>query len=363
MRCAVGLSLLLATVSGVLARAAKAEPSSATVRLGWARGEGADGCLDERELESRVRARLGRDPFGTQGERTIEGSVAVREAKYFVELRVRESNGALAGRRQLEVATSDCGKLTEAIVLAVALAIDPDAPLREPTDGPLPDTGSPGAHEPVTATQPSPSEEGSTQPTVPPEPARDCPQTPLRACPACPTAPLCSEAPKTSQRTARTTLRVLGALGVLPNLAPGLGIRATFGGPFLEVAAGTSYFPEQEVSEFGFGLSTVQVGACALAGVFERVTPSLCAEVQAGAMHAVVRELRPLDTGDHFWAALALGPEIRFQPVAPLTLEASVLAVVPVRRPRFAVRGQSESTFESQKLGAVASLGVGLSVP
>jgi hypothetical protein len=318
-------------------------------RLGWARGEGADACVDERELERRVRARLGRDPFNQEAEQSIEGDISGNAGRWRVELQVRDGTGARIGSRQLEVAETDCKRLTDAIVLAVALTIDPRAPLSDP---PLPVASSPTLSEPVE----SPPEERQPESCVP------CPVPPTSAERVCPvrSAPPC---PAPSGISARLALRALGAAGILPGFAPGVGSHASVGGSRVRFTAGVSFFPERVIGDFAFGLSTANLGACVSADPIGVVTPSLCGEVQAGAMHAVVRELQPLRAGDHAWAGVGLGPEVSVRPIAPLLVEAGVFGLIPVLRPRFAMRGEAGTVFESRQIGAAGFLGVGVVVP
>jgi hypothetical protein len=337
--------VLVACVFGVRATAAS-EPRS-TFRLGWARGEGADACVDERELERRVRARLGRDPFNQEAEQSIEGDISSSAGRWRVELQVRDDTGARIGRRQLDVAETDCKRLTDAIVLAVALTIDPRAPLSEP----LPVDSIPSLGAPVEP--PLEERPGSCAP---------CPVPPTSAQRVCPvhSAPEC---PAPSGISARLAFRALGAAGILPGFAPGVGSHASLGGSRLRFTAGVSFFPERVTGDFAFGLSTANVGACVSADPIAVLTPSLCGEVQAGAMHAVVRELQPLRAGDHAWAGVGVGPEVSVRPIAPVVVEGGVFGLIPVLRPRFAVRGEAGTVFESREIGVAGFLGVGVVVP
>jgi hypothetical protein len=110
------------------AHSASAEEAVPRFGLAWVRDAGAGSCLDQRSLKIAVQNRLGREPFSDDAERTIEGNVSRSARSFKVTLRVRDASGAEHGERHLELETDDCSKLSEAVVLAVALTIDPNAP-------------------------------------------------------------------------------------------------------------------------------------------------------------------------------------------------------------------------------------------
>lgn len=355
---------LLFTATAAAERPSSSSDATSSYRFAWVRGDGAEGCADERELEDGVRARLKRDPFDREATQSIEGDIAATAGLFRAKLRARSDAGTLVGHRELEVRASDCRTLTDALVLAIVLVIDPQASLSKTPETrshtepePESDFGATPARMAVAhAASPSTPCSPSTQQELP------APVRPVeRACPPCRPAECPPKQPPAL--AVQASLRALGAAGLLPNLAPGFGTNAALVFSRVHFAAGLSYFPEQVTGDFSFGLSAAHLGACVRTNPFGALTPSLCAQLQAGAMHAVVRELEPLRPGDHAWAAVGLGPELSIRPVGPLLVEASVLGLVPVVRPRFAVRGHAESVFQSSRLGGVVSVGVGIVAP
>src|SRR5262245_39685593 len=129
------LRFALATGVTLLGGHARANDSETlqVVRLGWVRTEGAEGCLSERDLSERVRARLGRNPFSDDATTLIEGWVRRDGKKLRATVRVRKDGSSEAsGLRELESDELDCVALGNAVTLAVALAIDPEAALAPP---------------------------------------------------------------------------------------------------------------------------------------------------------------------------------------------------------------------------------------
>ncbi|HET9933077.1 MAG TPA: hypothetical protein VFQ35_20380, partial [Polyangiaceae bacterium] len=85
---------------------------------------------------------------------------------------------------------------------------------------------------------------------------------------------------------------------------------------------------------------------------------SACATLGVGAMHAVVRELTPLDPGDRVFAAASLGPELSVGLAAGIRAELGAMAFVPLVRPEFVQRGVAEPVFESRVVGVLGLAGL-----
>src|SRR5262245_25370815 len=96
----VGLVACAAFLCARHAEAAEEKPGS--FRLAWVRTEGGEACIDQRELERRVRTRLGRDPFDAAAPQSIEGEIAFANGVGRATIRVRDDLGALLGRREIE---------------------------------------------------------------------------------------------------------------------------------------------------------------------------------------------------------------------------------------------------------------------
>lgn len=341
---------LVALLGSASARAG--DEANQLFRLAWVRSEGAEGCIDQPGLEAGVRARLGREPFASAAPASIEGEVGRFADAWRAKLRVRDGGGALLGQRALEIRGDDCAQLSEAIVLAVALTIDPNAPTQA-SSPPSPIVTSPIVAQP---SAPPLANAVATQPEGAPE--LGCPVVAPRgeasAVSACP--------PLTAPSSFGLTARALGAVRVLPGLAPGAALVAGFGRPPLRWTVGMSWLPETTTSDgtFSFGLTAANAGACFEFTPAPDAQAGLCADVEAGAIHALARKLEPLDPGDTPWLALRAGPRFAWQFVSPFLLELGALAVAPLIRPEFAVRGVQEPVFESGQLGVVAFFGVGV---
>jgi hypothetical protein len=147
--------MLLGTVGGQASAQITAD-----VDLRWTRGEGADGCWGQPEVEDAVRAQLGRDPFGRGAPRVLEAHVSAVPGG--VELRVveRTSGGEVVGRRALRAAS--CDELGPASALVVAVVIDPRGVLAPEPD---PDVEPEPEPEPETPPAPAPTPETTPAPT------------------------------------------------------------------------------------------------------------------------------------------------------------------------------------------------------
>jgi len=314
-------------------------------RFSWVRGEGAGTCPDGPTLAARVSERLGRNPFSETGSQSIEGSVAVREGRLQAELRVRDAGGVARGSRELGSAGSDCVELADAVVLAVALTIDPNAALGGPP------AAKPSAPVPVEAPPPPGPPAMEHCPVV-----RCPPPAPCRQVPCAATAPRFYDA---------IVARGLLAAGIVPGIAAGAAVFGEMGTARLRASLGMRYLPETTTSDgsYGFGSTTGTLGAVAVQSLGRGLELSALGELEIGALHAVVHELEPVAPGDQLWLAAALGPRLGFSRLSPLRIEIGGSLVVPMLRPAFEVRGVSEPVFQSAPVAGLAYLGVGLGTP
>ena len=317
----------------------------APFRLSWVRGEGAGSCPDARSIAARAAERLSRNPFSETAKQSIEGSVAREGDELAAVLRLRDEAGVEHGRREIRSRQIDCVELGDAVVLAVVLTIDPNAAHADAPAPPAP-TSSPQA--PPAATEP---------------PA-------LGVCPVarCPTLPPCPPArcpaPPPLENVALAARFVFG-VGILPSFSPGAAAVGEVGAPRVRGSFGVVYFPEVTTSDerYAFGLTTGFLGAVFAWPVASGVELSGTAELEIGAIHAVVFESVPVDPGEEWWVAGALGPRLGFLGLSPLRLELGVSMVVPLARPSFKVRGIAEPVFQSAPVGGFAYAGLGFGLP
>jgi hypothetical protein len=126
--------------------------------LRWTRAPGADACIDAPALMAAVDTRLGRSVFAEQKDAAIviEAHVRPIEQGWHVAISVRGSDGTLTGQRELEEPASDCRALDDALVLVLALIVDPDAAMRDPAPPPSPPPPPPPPPAPVPTPAPPP---------------------------------------------------------------------------------------------------------------------------------------------------------------------------------------------------------------
>jgi hypothetical protein len=155
------------------------------------------------------------------------------------------------------------------------------------------------------------------------------------------------------------------SVGLLPRVAAGAGLGSYLSLGRFQLLLGMSWFPEVDVNgrPFAFGLTVGEVGSC-LAFLNTRSTiGSVCVEAQAGAIHAVVRDLQPLRAGAEPWLAAGAGPRFSFAVHGPLRIDLGGLLVVPFSRRKFGVTGERDPVFQSSPVGGMAYLGVGAGLP
>lgn len=131
------------------------------------RGPGTERCPSTETIELAVTARLGYSPFRLPAERTMR--VAFSRDSQGMHANVDElgSTAAARGSRQLHSATFDCQELSQAVALALSIAIDPSAgllgPSLEPPAPPAPAASTPPSVPTAAAVrQPAPPVNGAT---------------------------------------------------------------------------------------------------------------------------------------------------------------------------------------------------------
>jgi hypothetical protein len=303
-----------------LAPTASAQSEASGVRFDFSRDAEVEGCPSGEVIRSAVRERLGRDPFAGDPIRIIEGHVR-DDGGLVAEIVVRTSDGELVGRRELRSDEPTCDSLADAIVLAVALTIDPNALL------------SPRPPEPV-------------------EPPRE-PDPPPRA-EAPPPPPIEDRTP-----TGGLALAVAVGAGLLPSVSVGPTLIASIDVvPWMSIEAGFTLWPEQSEADAGFGLTTGRLALC-FAPLASDLRVLLCAVGQAGALHQVVRIPEPVDPGQRFWAAVGAAATFELRIAGPLTARAGVELVVPLVRDRFVTEAGAE-IFEPPAVATAAHAGLGV---
>jgi hypothetical protein len=352
-RRSIGIGIVFVAQVFGAGNARAAEPDTNTVKLLWHRETGAESCATQSKLEELVRRRLGRDPFATDAPRALDASVSSDSGNWHVELRVRDASGNSLGQRIFDVRADSCDQVVDAVGLAVALAIDPNASLK--IDAKAPEIEPPhnaGMADGAPGDQKDPPD-STDKPKVLPSPY---PYAQLLA-------PVAAACPAPNTWGTRVALRGVAAAGLLPGVAPGIEFAASVAHHHSHPFLGISYFAEAALDpRFAFGLTTINAGYCHDFVTTHRVSAGLCAAAHVGAQHVVVSQLQPLNPGDHVFVAASLGPTFNWLLLGPLYLEVGVSAWVPIpgAHPSFYISGQNSPVFESNALSGVAFLGVGL---
>lgn len=329
----------------ILPNRARGSDSDNSVELKWLRSSAAASCPEQADLERLVKARLGRDPFAAGASRTIEATIDYVDHSWHAQLRVRDASGQEQGRRVFDVRAADCEPVADAVGLAVALAIDPNASL---AIDPHATTKSEASRSDADARDDKHPAKSETTPKPAPFPFAQL------------LAPIEVPCAALSPWQAELTVRGIAAGGLLPGVAPGVGVAGYFGKHHSHVLAGVSYFAEAALDpRFAFGQTTVDIGYCHDVLQSSHLDASLCAALHVGSQHAVVTGVQPVHPGDRLFAAGSIGPRVGWRAWGPLYFEVGAAGWLPFVRPQFALIGQETPVFESQSVGAVGYLGVG----
>jgi hypothetical protein len=216
--------LALALGAALVAGAGTAHADT-TAQLDFQRRPGAELCPAAPAVRSAVAQRLGFDPFRPDGAKRIRCTVGGDDAGLVARIEVADEAGRVAAERVLTSPLADCRELSDAIVLALSIAINPLLAL-EP------------ARPPVGGPSPSPAPAGTAAATPPPPPAAPAevpPAAPAEAPPPIPkprpVATNSSTSPPASARLGELSLGIdaLVAVGLGPGPAFGTGLRVGLG--------------------------------------------------------------------------------------------------------------------------------------
>jgi hypothetical protein len=262
----IGLALVAGTWTES-ARAADAALEPSTLRL--VRAPGAESCPDEVELARAVDRRLGRPAFvsADQAQLTLETSIEPAPAGGFRARITLVRGDASVGQRELESAEPECAALAEKVSLALALTIDPDAPLAEPPQ-----------EQPASEPEPLP-------PPLPP--------------PAAPPPPLAPPPPPPPAKAEVDPFQIdvegaaVIATGTVPHLAPGVAMRGRLFLPEFPVGAEIegAYFPDKALESApgkgaDFALAYAGLSLCTRSSRGSPIAVSLCVGADAGVLSA-----------------------------------------------------------------------------
>jgi hypothetical protein len=327
---------LLATLITCLVATAAASAEPRSVRLQWRPSANAQTCATESQMRKEIVTRLGRDPFTDGRAPGLDVVVDRSGSTWRANVTRLDEQGAPVGSRELTYDGPDCRGLEQALILAMALAIDPD----EALDG---ESRSGGG--------------GHAAPPMVPTPESFVSST----CPWCGTAQCLPKPTWFGDLGVRT----LGSVGLLPT--PSIGAQLSFDlrviGPWhLELAARRWVEPRED--ERGSARSLGSYGAAVCLDLWRPASPKLlvCAGGELGKV-ASTRRSDPASTPDARWAAVRMSPTLRFKsPHAPITFEAGAELLVPVDpQPISLADGSTEAV--GGRVGGILFLGVGVAIP
>ena len=316
------------------------------VSLSWTRGAGAEDCITQAELERRVTARLGRNPFAADAPRTLDASVKRKQAGRVAELHLRDKKGTAIGERSFESSDASCSSLEDAAVLAIALLIDPEAALAPPPSPPPPGSAAQGS-----------GAQGQPPPVLVPVWVA----VPVRTAPP-PTIPHAS--PRPVRVAAAVPLTV--SAGPLPRAAVGTGLwvdvepvrRA-------HVVAALSWLPEvgTDDGDFSFSLVTGFLGGCGDVWAGWRHALGLCGGMRLGAMSAISHRLTPLEPGEQPWVETDGSIRLLLQPAGPLLVGGELAGGLVLLRPRFLVAPAERVAFHPSAATVAGTIWAGVRFP
>jgi hypothetical protein len=283
------------------------------------RAPGAEACIDARALSSAVELRLGRAVFTTDApEVIIEAHVRPANTGWHAAIAIRGADGTSIGQRELEEPAPDCRALDDALVLVVALTIDPDAAMRAPPASPPP---------------PRPP------PPPPPPPAITAVAEPWRF-------------------GAAASLAVAG--GLLPGAALGGAIGVTVDAPRvppLELRGTLWRESERRDQDRGgaFGLATVAATVCPAVWRF-----ALCGGAAVGRMTGTGFGFDRSQEAQAVVLAALVEPRLAVAVTPRVELTAGVGAWIPLVRPRFVFdqAGEPLPVYQPLRVAVIGQIGV-----
>ena len=95
-----------------------AQSERAEARLVYERAPGAEMCPESQALEDAVAARLGYFPFRLEAGRAVVVRIERRREALRADVELREPDGRVSGRRQIDTPSADCGELVASLAVA-----------------------------------------------------------------------------------------------------------------------------------------------------------------------------------------------------------------------------------------------------
>lgn len=339
-------ALVAAQLAASSAGAAEAKTSS----LSWIRLAGADTCIATQPLARAVEERLHRPVFvsAARADLSVEGRIEKRRGGWHAVVTVRDDRGTTLGTRELDRTDGSCDELTEPLVLAIALMIDPEAAMR-------PREATPPASVPVET--PKPNEEPKPAAPPPPPPKEESPPPP----------------PSPAPRPWRFDGEADGTIqqGLAPEPALGAGVEAILYPPGLPIGLRgyTTLFLPTSITKDGARASfdMLYAGGALCPTLEGRVRVMGCLGGQLGLLRPRA-ETTGRGIGEDLQPILNAMAEARLHAavVGPFGIAMGVGGGIPIVRPEVDFRRTSGATDVLHKSNAFvisADLGVGVFFP
>ena len=327
----------------------------------WERAGGAESCISGEELARDVESHVGRPLFVTSGSADVRASGRVsrtedgRSGGWRATIEVSRRDGGAGSNRVVAVEGKDCRALDEALVLVLAVAVEPLLPRDAPATG----EGAPAA--PSEAGAPENASAEKAQPVAPPTPKPESaavPAVPV-AEPEFRDAPAGGKPPRGASRF-RLGASAVVAAGLMPGAAAGFGTSVAWVAPFrVSFELGWLGFPfGQSPTNAGRGDYRSLMGearACP-AIVDAPVFIDACATFFAGELRArgagfAVRDL----SASRPYVAWGVALRARIELTDPVFLRLGLEAMLPVTRDRFVIEAEGR-TVELHRVAAVVGV-------
>jgi len=330
---AVALAIVTSSPTAVAQQATSAQTSS----LSWSRLEGADGCIGTSELARSVETLLGRSVFvsAAKADVSVEGRVApLPSGGWRALIAMSDSDGKSLGEREIASEEPSCRSLDDAVALAIALMIDPDAALGGPPDRP-----------------------------PPAEPPKD-PEVIVKDRPVYVPVPVDRPKQEPTGEPWRVAVRGGPLLGVgfLPTVGLGAHGAVIIEPPWLLAVEGSAaiYLPSEAELDGAVGdfqLAYVGVAVCPLTRRYDWFSLSLCVEVQLGRLWADGKSGDGAQWDDHqFIANLATRARAGARLFGPVVASLGFAGAIPLIRDSFEALDATGKTVELFRLSPVVAL-------
>jgi hypothetical protein len=311
-----------------------------TAALSWVRAEGAESCPAEADVARSIEQRLGRPTLVARAsaELVLETKLSVlSDGRFRADIAMFRGN-ELVGQRDLESVGPSCQVLAENAALVIALTIDPDVSLE-----PLPIEAAPLE---------------TPEPPPPPRPPPVVNEPPKVAAPA---------PPAREAEPWQGDLELAGgvATGIVPNVAPGVLVRARALPPELPIGLELqgAFFPAQRIEAVaGKGADFTEfyagAAACNRPPRERRLRALFCAGADVGAVAGQGYGFAVTPRFRTWTLALAARGRLGFRLLPELALVAGPDFEVPLKRDYF----EAHTLTGTERLFRMSAVGLGFSL-